>query len=142
MAKPITNDIPPLDEFIDVEKRRREAREAQGFDALRNRATVAVYDTNTPNRYQILTVRIADDLASKHRLTEGLRLLCHIHPDQRHIALRPGGGKRQGSTLFRPKGSKSLVYQTTLKEGMLSPQGAQAATITDTNDGAVIVSLT
>lgn len=132
--------VPPLSEFIDLEKRRLETRRRHGFEGMEGRATVAVYNTAGTN-YQILTIRISEELAAKHRITEGLRMHCMIHPDQKHIALSASPNKKVGSLIFRPKGSRSLVYQTTLRRDMLEPQGAKAATLSD-DKAAVVVSLT
>lgn len=127
--------VPPLSEFIDLEQRRVAGR--HGFPPLTGAVTVAVYE-NKVSGYLTLTIRISEDLAEKYRLAEGEKMVCHIHPDQRHLALRPGKGK--GSALFRPKGSRSLVYQTTLSDGTLTPQRATAATLEEI-DGAVVISV-
>lgn len=131
--------VPPLSEFIDLEARRLETRRRQGFEGMEGRATVAVYNTKETG-YQILTVRISEELAAKHRITEGLRMHCMIHPDQKHIALTASSNKKVGSVIFRPKGSRSLVYQTTLRRDMLEPQGAKTATLSD-DKAAVVISL-
>lgn len=128
---------PPLSEFIDLGKRRSESRAAHGFPAMTNRVTVAIY--NTRAGCQTLTIRISDDLAREFALIEGAKMSCHIHPDQQHIALMPGDGR--GAALFRPKGSRSLVYQTNVKSGTLEPQKASAATLARIN-GGVVVSIT
>lgn len=127
---------PPLDEFIDLAQRRRGAG-AHGYPAMTNRATVAVYDTAAGN--QTLNVRISDDLARKYGLMEGAKLTCHVHPDQQHIALKPGHGK--GAALFRPKSGRSIVYQTTLRNGTLDAQPATRANITKVSD-ALVISIT
>lgn len=129
-----TSKTPPLSEFIDLGQRRAESRALHGFPALQGNVTVAVYDTT--GGYQTLTVRISDDLAAKHGLIEGAKMACHIHPDQQFIALTPGKGR--GAALFRPKGSRSLVYQTTLKEGTLEPQPAAKASMQKVEDAFVI----
>lgn len=128
---------PPLSEFIDLSQRRDDSRAAHGFQPMKGSVTVAIYDTAAG--YQTLTIRISDDLAIKHNLIEGARLGCHVHPDQQYIALLPGHGR--GSALFRPKRSRSLVYQTTLKEGTLEPQSATAAKMSAV-DGGVVISIT
>lgn len=128
---------PPLTEFIDLSQRRNDSRAAHGFQPMRGGVTVAIY--NTASGYQTLTIRISDDLAIKHNLIEGARLACHVHPDQQFIALLPGHGK--GSALFRPKRSRSLVYQTTLKEGTLEPQAATNAKMSAV-DGGVVIAIT
>lgn len=132
---------PPLDEFIDLSQRRSEARSAHGYKAMTNRVTVAVYDTVAGT--QTLTVRISEDLATKYNLIEGARMACHIHPDQKHIALKPGHGS--GAALFRPRKGKnyrgrSLVYQTTLREGTLEAQVARTAEIEE-QDQALVITL-
>lgn len=125
---------PDLSEFISLEKRRAENRSKHGFRELTKVVTVAVY--NTRNGYQTLTVRISNDLAKEHGLIEGAKMSCHIHPDQGHLALAPGHGA--GAALFRPKGSKSLIYQTTLKGGTLTPQKALRAVMEKRDDVLVI----
>lgn len=135
----MTTTVPPLDEFIDLSKRRDAVRRETGFHAMNNRVTVAVYPAKG-TAYQILTIRFSEDVAAKHRLLAGMRMTCKIHPDGQHIALTPGGHKRNGSKIFQPKGSKALVYQTTLKHGMLPEHTAVEAEIRDADGGAVIVS--
>lgn len=137
----MTTKIPALDEFIDVSQRRAEARAAHGYKALDNKVTVAVYETKAGN--QILTVRFSGDIADKLNLIEGAKLSCHVHPDQQHIALMPGHG--HGAALFRPKkGSgyrgRSIVYQTTLREGTLEAQPAREAQL-DESDHALVITL-
>ena len=132
-----SSNTPPLDEFIDMSARRSQRQ--HGFEGLDGKVTAAVYGTK--GEYAILTIRFADDIAAKHRLLLGMRMTCHIHPDQGHIALRPGGHSRNGSKLFRPKGAKSLVYQTTVRKGMLNEHAAVDVELTDTDEGAVIITL-
>lgn len=129
--------MPPLNEFIDLGQRRVESRSAHGFKPMSERVTVAIY--NTRKGYQTLTVRISDDLARRHDLIEGARMSCFVHPDQQHIALMPGNGR--GAALFRPKGSRALVYQTTIRGGTLEPQKAAKATLSK-RDNAVFISIT
>jgi len=135
----MTTKTPPLEEFIDLSQRRSEARAAHGYKAMNNRVTVAVYDTVAGT--QTLTIRISEDLATKYNLVEGARMACHIHPDQRHIALTPGHGT--GAALFRPRKGKgyrgrSLVYQTTLREGTLESQTARTAEMEESEQALVI----
>lgn len=137
----MTIKTPPLDEFIDLSQRRSEARAAHGYKAMSNRVTVAVYDTVAGT--QTLTIRISEDLATKYNLIEGARMACHIHPDQRHIALTPGHGT--GAALFRPRKGKgyrgrSLVYQTTLRDGTLEAQQAKVA-IMEEQEQALVITL-
>lgn len=134
----MTTKTPPLDEFIDLGKRRTQSLLAHGYKAMKNRVTVAVYQTVAET--QTLTIRISEDLAAKFNLIEGARMACLVHPDQQYIALTAGAGG-QGATLFRPKGSRSLVYQTTLKGGTLEPQVAKAATVEEM-DHALVISIT
>lgn len=136
----MTKETPPLDEFIDLQDRRRHQRRG-GFEGIGVEATVAVYATNTANKYAILTVRFSEDTAERLRLTEGMRFSCHIHPDQRHIALRPSLSKRVGARMFRPRGSRALVFQTTLRDGCMEPMQAAGAKAADASGGAVVVSL-
>ena len=136
----MTNPTPPLSEFIDLRARRQRERRS-GFEAIGVEATVAVYPTKTPAKYSILTIRFSQDTAEKLRLAEQMRFSCHIHPDQQHIALRPHSSKRGGAALFRPRGSRALVYQTTLREGIMDAFAAAGATVQEAEGGAVIVSL-
>jgi hypothetical protein len=131
---------PPLDEFIDLAERRRQSSNEHGYQAMRNRATVAVYNHKRRGKtYQTLTIRIADDLARKHGLMVGARMSCLVHPDQQYLALRPANGR--GAALFRAPHGTALVYQTTLKGGTLEPGPAQPATLL-ANDDTLIVALT
>jgi hypothetical protein len=128
---------PPLDEFIDLAERRRESH-AHGYQAMRGRATVAVYNHKRRGKpYQTLTIRIADDLARRHKLVIGSRLCCLVHPDQQFIALRPADGSARGAALFRAPHGTALVYQTTLKGGTLEPGPAQEASLVQ--DGETLV---
>lgn len=136
----MTNAPPPLSEFIDLQDRRRHQRRG-GFEAIGVEATVAVYPTKTPGKYSILTVRFSQDTAERLRLTEGMRFTCHIHPDQQHIALRPSSSKRAGACLFRPRGSRALVFQTTLRDGCMDSMPAGGAKAHASDGGAVVVSL-
>lgn len=134
--------VPSLSEFIDVSQRRAEARAAHGYKALENKVTVAVYATAAGS--QILTVRFSGDIAERLNLIEGAKLACRVHPDQKHIALMPGHG--HGASLFRPKSGpgyrgKSIVYQTTLREGTLEPQSAKEAELTEAEDNVLVITL-
>jgi hypothetical protein len=135
-----TDHTPPLSEFIDLDTRRKKERQRHGFGALADSATVAVYPTNTAAQYLILAVRFSEDAAVRYRLTEGMRMTVVIHPDQQHLALRVTPDKRKGAALFKPKGSRSLVYQTTLREGMMPTNKAKKATISE-SEGALVLSL-
>lgn len=137
MTQPQT---PNLDEFISLDRRRSAARRAHGFGAMRESCTVAIYSTRTAGNYQILTVRFSEEAAERYRLVEGARLACHIHPDQQHLALRVTTDKRKGARLFKPHGSRALVFQTSLREGMMPPQKATVAAISEV-DGALVVSM-
>lgn len=133
---------PPLSEFIDLSQRRAESRAAHGYKPMSNRVTVAVYDTVAGT--QTLIIRISEDLAERHGLLEGARMACSIHPDQKHIALSPGHGN--GAALFRPRRGKnyrgrSLVFQTTLREGTLEPQQATPATMMEVEHGTLVITL-
>lgn len=131
---------PPITEFIDLDARRKSARYKHGFGQMKSEATVAVYPTSTEKRYLILSVRLSEEAAQRLRLVEGQRFSCHIHPDQQHLALRMTSNKRQGAALFRPKGSRALVYQTTLKDGEVALHKARNAELSE-KDGAIIVSI-
>ena len=131
----MTTKIPPLSEFIDLDKRRREAAQ-HGFEPMRERVTVAVYDT--ASGYQTLTVRISEDLAAKYGLVKGARMVCHVHPDQQHLLLKPAAADARGAALFRPKTSRSVVYQTTLRGGTLEAQHATEATLSRVDNALVI----
>lgn len=131
---------PPLSEFIDLQDRRRYQRRG-GFEAIGVSATVAVYPTKSEGNYSILTVRFSQETAETLRLTEGMRFTCHIHPDQQHIALRPSSVKRAGAAMFRPRGSRALVYQTTLRDGCMDAMPASGAKAEASDGGAVVVSL-
>lgn len=136
MVKPMAIPTPPLSEFIDLAGRGKERRARSfGFKPLENTVSVAVY--NTLKGFQNLTIRISEDLAKRYMLAEGMRLSCFVHPDQTHVALRPGAAGA-GATLFRPKGSRALVYQTNVKGGTLEPQKAASGTISRVDDAIVI----
>lgn len=128
---------PPLSEFIDLRNRQPK----HGFPAMKRRVTVGVYQTK--KGYQTLTIRIGDEIAEKMKLREGDRLVCLVHPDSQHLALMPAKDKtrRIGSTLFRPKGSRSLVFQTTLGGGTLEAQGAVEASIERIAGGGYMLSV-
>lgn len=129
---------PPMSEFIDLSSRGKDRRARalaeHGFKPLANTVNVAIY--NTLKGHQTLTVRISEDLARKFCLTEGMKMSCFVHPDQTHIALRPVAGR--GANLFRPKGSRALVYQTNIKGGTLEPQKTSSGTIERVDDALVI----
>lgn len=134
MATKNKNGTPPLSDFINL----RDRSKGSGFRSLDTGLTVAVYESR--HGYQTLLVRIGDTLANQLNLVEGARYSCFIHPDQTFIALKPGE-RGAGSALFRPDGSRSLVYQTSLKTGTLPVQSAQPGQMTRRN-GSFIVKLT
>lgn len=127
---------PALSEFIDLDQRRRATRNRGGFPSMPHDVTVAVYKGS--NDMLTLTVRFSDDTATKFRLAEGQRLKCMIHPDQSHIALSPSTHARKGARLFRPDGSRALVYQTTLRKDMLEPQKATPAKIEEEENALIV----
>lgn len=131
---------PPLEEFIDLAERREQSRAKHGFQPMKNRATVAVYNSRRHRKlYQVLTIRMGDDIARRFNLIEGARMTCLVHPDQQFIALRPGD--RRGAALFRKHPGGALTYQTTLKGRTLEPQLATPATVSQSED-TLMVALT
>lgn len=133
----MSNKIPPLSEFIDLARRAAEARAAHGLKAMTGVVKVAVY--NQASGTQALTIRISEDLAEQYGLVEGARMACYIHPDQQHIALTPGDGKR-GASLYRPPGGRALMHQTTLSGGTLEPRPSTPAKA-EQRDGALVITL-
>ena len=129
---------PPLSEFIDMDARRERERRRSGFRPIRSDATVAVYDVK--GDYTILTIRVQLEAAQRMRLTEGQRLTCHIHPDGTYVALSASTAKRAGSRLFRPQGSRSLVYQTSFKRGLLPPMSARPAEMAE-REGVILLTI-
>lgn len=126
-------DIPPLSEFISLQRRCQS--EKHGFPAMKDRVTVAVYDTR--KGFQTIAIRISEDVAEKYGLVEGQKMSCFVHPDQQHIALTPG----KGASLFRPKSGRALVYQTSVRRNTLEPQPATEAKMSR-RDGAFVISIT
>lgn len=130
MAK---NTTPPLSEFINLDKRK-----AGKNAGMKNRVTVAVYDVNSG--YQTLTVRISEDLATSFGLAVGARLSCLVHPDAKHIALKPVARGERGVSLYRQRSGRAFIFQTSLAEGTLDPHGATEATL-EKKDGALVITL-
>lgn len=128
--------VPDLDEFIDL----RERSGPTGFQPMRGRVSVAVYDHKRNGKtWQALTIRIADDLARKFGLMAGAKMSCLVHPDQQYLALRPATSR--GAALFRPAHGTALTFQTTLKGGTLEAGPATSATMVKQGD-TYIVALT
>lgn len=130
------DNLPPIGEFIDLDERR--AMERKKAKQLSDKITVAAYATST-GEYLTLTIRIGCDLGAEHGLKVGDRFACLVHPDQRHIGLRPTSDG-SGSALFTPKQSTALVYQTTVKADTLEAQPATEAKLA-VEDGIFVISL-
>lgn len=130
MAK---SNTPPLSEFINLDKR-KSLRNA----GMKNRVTVAVYDIGSG--YQTLTVRISEDIATSFGLAVGARLSCLVHPDAKHIALKPVARGEKGVGLYRQRKGRAFIFQTSLAGGTLDAHGAREASA-EKKDGALVISL-
>lgn len=124
---------PELSEFIDLKQRRLEGRRGTGFPELINKVTVAAYNNSTG--FMTLMVRISEDMAEKLGVEIGQRYECMVHPEGTHIALRQV--EHGGSAIFLPKGSRSLVFQTTFRAETMDPQKAKPSVATRKGDALI-----